>query len=195
MKFSTSTVAAASLAVTAALPQSTPAPKPVVGDIFSVMAIRSGAPFHLGSIQAAQRGFRIGGPAQGAFCDRDNINYASFQLTNEGELYLNTDNPPQRAFVDRSGMGQGVFKYTTGAQDIGRNQERGPFTVDDDHNLVFVNANGATTGFQACPIGNDGGYSVWLDTGVLSPGGNSNCTGFIARAIKEDNPVKCQYTQ
>ncbi|KAH7085652.1 hypothetical protein BKA63DRAFT_500128 [Paraphoma chrysanthemicola] len=193
MRFSTSTVAAASLALTTALPQSTPAPKPGVGDVFSVMAIRSGSDFHFGSIKAANRGFRINGPAQGAFCDRD-VDYASFQLTTEGELYLNTDNPPQRPFVDRSGMGQGVFKYTTGAQDIGRNQERGPFKIDDDSNLVFVNANGNTTGFQACPIGNDGGYSVWL-AGAINPGGNSNCTGFIARAIKEDNSVKCQYTQ
>ncbi|KAF2031889.1 hypothetical protein EK21DRAFT_62316 [Setomelanomma holmii] len=193
MKFTTTTLAAATLALSTASPCGSTDSKPVVGDVFRIMSIRSGSDIQYGSVQAVTRGFRINYPSQNASCSTD-VNYASFYLTDSGDLYLNTDNPPQQAYVDRSGMGQGIIQYTTGVQNIGRNQERGPFKIDDDSNLVFVSANGNTTGFQACPNAAGGGYSVWL-AGATNPGGNSNCIGFVARALKEDNPVKCAYTQ
>ena len=194
MKFTTTTLALASSALISATPCApTPSTNPAPGDIFRIMSIRSGSDIQYGSVQASTRGFRINAPSQNASCSSD-VNYASFYLTEAGDLYLNTDNPPQQAFVDRSGMGQGVIQYTTGVQGIGRNQERGPFKVDDDSNLVFVSANGDTTGFQACPNAAGGGYSVWL-AGATNPGGNSNCVGFIARALKEESPVKCMYSQ
>lgn len=194
MKFTTTTLLASTAALISATPCApTPDSKPAVGDIFRIMTLRSGSDFQYGSVQAATRGFRINYPSQNASCSRD-VNYASFKLDDAGNLYLYTDNPPQQAFVDRSGMGQGIIQYTTGVQGIGRNQERGPFKIDDDSNLVFVSANGDTTGFQACPNAAGGGYSVWL-AGATNPGGNSNCVGFTARALKETDPVICAYTQ
>ena len=91
-------------------------------------------------------------------------------------------------------MGQGVIQYTTGAQGIGRNQERTGFTLDANSNLVFRDQTGQDTGFQACPNALQGGYSVWL-SGVTNPAGNKDCVGFVARALKEEKPVSCSYTQ
>jgi hypothetical protein len=38
---------------------------------------------------------------------------------------------PEQAVVDRSSMGQGNIAFTVGAQSIGKNQERGPFAIDE----------------------------------------------------------------
>jgi hypothetical protein len=73
-------------------------------------------------------------------------------------------------------MGQDIMQYTTGVQGLGRNQERGPFRIDDDDNLVFGSANGGTAGFQACLDAAGGAYSVWL-AGATNPGGNGGCIG------------------
>ncbi|KAJ8108806.1 hypothetical protein OPT61_g7914 [Boeremia exigua] len=194
MKFTTAAIAASAAALVSASPcgQATEA-EIKTGDVFRIMTIRSGSDIQYGSLQAAQTGFLVNTPSQNASCGAD-VNYASFWLSEAGELYLNTDNPPQQAYVDRSGMGQGVFAYTTGVQGAPRNSERTGFTIDDNSNLVFRDQTNQDIGFQACPNERLGGYSVWLDS-VTNPAGSSNCVGFIARALKEENPVKCMYTE
>jgi hypothetical protein len=192
MKFTTTTVLASAAALAVAAP--TPDSKPAVNDRFRIMTLRSGSDFQYSSVQAANRGFLINHPDQNSSCDAGaKPNYATFYLNEAGDLYLNTDNPPQQAVVDRSGMGQGNIQYTTGVQGIGKNQQRGPFKIDDESNLVFVTPQGPMQGFQACPNALGGGYSIWL-AGDVNPGGKSNCVGFTARALKETEPIKCQYT-
>jgi hypothetical protein len=209
MKFTTSTIVASAAALASAAPacsapstttttvaadNSTSAfPRPGVNDAFQIMAIRSGAPFHYSSIQAISSSFQVAAPKQNSTCLDPTTNYATFTLTEDtGDLYLYTDNPPHQAVVDRSGMGQGHFGYTTGVQPIGKNQERGPFKINEDGDVVFAATNGVV-GFQACPGAVGGGYSVWL-TGVTEPAGLKGCLGFVAKALKEENPQKCEYT-
>lgn len=194
MKFVTAAIAASAAALVSASPcGKAPTDTEIkAGDVFRIMTIRSGSDIQYGQLQAANGGFLINAPKQNASCSED-VNYASFRLTDAGELFLNTENPPQQAFVDRSGMGQGVFQYTTGAQGGSRNSERTGFTLDANSNLIFKDQTNQEIGFQACPNAAPGGYSVWLDI-TQNPGGNSNCVGFVARALKEDNPVSCMYT-
>lgn len=201
MKFASTTLLATSLALVSASPiaaDSEPTStgpfgtKPELVDVFRLMSLRTGTPVQYGNVQAVKGGLRINYAKQDSHCTEPNVNYASFKLSDKGDLYLNTDNPPLQAFVDRSGMGQGVLGFTTGMQPIGKNWERGPFKVDDDSNLVFAASN-ATVGFQACPVGGEGeGYSVWL-SGVDKPAGLEGCTPFTAKAIKEETPIKCLY--
>lgn len=191
MKFTTTTLVASTAALVSASPIAQADTKPSGNDIFRLMAIRSGSDIHYGSIQAANGGLRIGGQ-QNASCSEPDVNYVSLQVGQEdGGLYIYSDFPTLQAYVDRSGMGQGVLQFTTGVQPIGKNQERGPFKIDDDSNLIF-NAGNSAVGFQACPNAVGGGYSVWL-AGVTNPGGNKDCVGFVARALKEETPVKCAY--
>lgn len=197
MKFTTAAAAATTLALASASPiaqSSAPADAEIkAGDSFRIMTIRSGSDFQYASVQASTRGLRINQKSQGAFCSKADTNYASFFLTEAGELYLNTiGNPPQQLFVDRSGMGQGIIQYTTGVQGLPKNGERGPFAIQDG-NLVFAPTNSGPTGFQACPIQGGEGYSIWL-AGSTNPGGNEGCVGFVAKALKEDEPIKCDYT-
>lgn len=194
MKFTTAAIAASAAALISASPcASTTNAEIKAGDVFRVMTIRSGSDIQYGSLQAATNGFLVNTPKQNASCSED-VNYASFQLTEAGELYLYTANPPQQAYVDRSGMGQGVFQYTTGVQGAPRNSERTGFTIDENSNLIFKDQTDQHIGFQACPNARSGGYSVWLDI-TQNPGGSENCVGFVARALKEEKPVSCSYTQ
>lgn len=194
MKFTTAAIAASAAALVSAAPSgAVPAESQIkVGDTFSIMTIRSGSDIQYGQLQAIENGFTIN-KVQDAFCS-EKVNYASFRLTDAGELYLKTDNPPQQAFVDRSGMGQGVFRYTTGVEGAGRNSERTGFTVDANNNLIFKDKSNQEIGFQACPAANGTGYNVWLDI-TKNPAGSSNCVGFVARAVKEDTPITCMYSQ
>lgn len=192
MKFTSAAVAASAAALVSASPCGVAPNSTTInaGDVFRIMTIRSGSDIQYGSVQAATSGFLVNTPKQNASCSED-VNYASFLLTEAGELFLKTENPPQQAYVDRSGMAQGIFQYTTGAQGAPESAERTGFALDENSNLIFK----AQTdyGFQACPNAPQGGYSVWL-TGTTNPGGNSDCVGFVARAIKEDTPVSCMYT-
>jgi hypothetical protein len=193
MKFTTSAIIATTAAVASALPAESPFPRPGTNEVFSIMAIRSASPIHYASIQAKNGSFYLTSPDQGASCGPENPGYAQFTLGEEkGDLYLYTPNPPQQAVVDRSGMGQGNIAYTTGVQSIGKNQQRGPFKIDEEGNVVFDAAQGPQ-GFQACPNAAGGGYSVWL-AGEVNPGSNKDCVGFTAKAIKESKPLKCSYT-
>lgn len=194
MKFTTAAVAASAAALVSASPcaMATSDTEIKTGDIFRIMTIRSGSDIQYGQMQAANGAFYVNTPSQNASCSTD-VNYASFFLTDAGELYLNTDNPPQQAYVDRSGMGQGVFQYTTGAQGASSNSERTGFTLDSNSNLIFKDQTNQEIGLRACPNALQGGYSVWLDI-TENPGGNSNCVPFVARALKEIEPVSCTYT-
>ena len=192
MKFTRATLAAASLALVSAAPTARDS-KINDGDVFRIMTIRSGSDFQYGVVQAAQRSLYVNTPSQNATCSTADINFASFYIS-KGSLFLNTPDsaPAQQFFVDRSGMGQGVIQYATGNLTLGRNEETGPFAIDDDSNLVFRAQQ--DYGFQACPGAAQGGFSVWMD-GDATPGGNQGCLGFIARAQKEDEPVTCTYTK
>jgi hypothetical protein len=205
MKFTTAAAAASMAAISSALPQaSSPFPRPEAGDVFRLMSLRSGTPIQYGAVQASEGSLLINSPDQNnKTCiingNRDNttsgINYASFSLDQEtGSVYIYTFNPPLQLYVDRSGMGQGIVRYTTGVQPIGPNQERGPFKINDDGDLVLVS--GGTSpdvGFQACPGALGGGWMVWL-TGVEKPAGSEGCTPFTMKALKEDEPKKCLYS-
>jgi hypothetical protein len=117
-------------------------------------------------------------------------NYAQFTLDESNvDLYLYTPNPPEQAVVDRSGMGQGHFGWTTGVAPIGTKQKRGPFVIEEEGSVVFNVTNGAV-GFQACPGADGGGYSVRL-AGATDPGGNKDCIHFAAKAMKEEKPITC----
>ncbi|KAF1844050.1 uncharacterized protein K460DRAFT_317168 [Cucurbitaria berberidis CBS 394.84] len=190
MKFTTAAIAASAAAVVSASPVAQTSNEHDIkdGGVFRIMAIRSGSDIHYSSIQAANGALYINTPSQNASCSQP-VNYASFRLAS-GELYLNARSPPQQLYVDRSAMGQGVVQYTTGAQGAGKNAERTGFTIDDNSNLVF----GQNTGFLACPDAPQGGYTVWLNINER-PGGNQNCVGFAAKALKEDAPVDCSYTE
>ncbi|KAF1928990.1 uncharacterized protein M421DRAFT_420221 [Didymella exigua CBS 183.55] len=192
MKFTTAAIAASAAALVSASPcGKAPSDTEIkTGDVFSIITIRSGSDIQYGSLQAANGAFYVNTPKQNATCSEDS-NFASFRLTDAGELFLNTENTPQQAFVDRSGMGQGVFQYTTGTAGASANSERTGFALDENNNLVFKAQ--TDIGFQACPNAAQGGYSVWLDD-TQNPGGNSNCLGFIARTLKSPKPVTCTYT-
>jgi hypothetical protein len=190
MKFTSAVVAAATAAVVAATPAGiTGAEKIKPNEVFQLMSLRTGTPLQFGSIQASKNGFQVNNKAQNASCGPEPSNFAQFQLTEQGDLYLYTANPPQQAFVDRSGMGQGIFHYTTGVESLVRNGERGPFTLDENNYLTF----GKTTGFQACLREDTGDYAIWL-SGVTNPAGYKECTPFTAQALKVEAPVKCMYT-
>ncbi|KAJ4365906.1 hypothetical protein N0V83_008528 [Neocucurbitaria cava] len=151
MRFTTTTaaIAASTAALTSASPCGSSSNTTIAaGDIFRILTIRSGSALQYGSLQASNRALYINTPSQNASCSSSTpTNYASFFLSTDGSLYLNTDgNPPQQLFVDRSGMGQGVIQYTTGAEQPGRNSERTGWAVDGNGDLTFKES-----GLQACP--------------------------------------------
>ncbi|KAL6703459.1 hypothetical protein ACN47E_009633 [Coniothyrium glycines] len=192
MKFTTAVIAATAASIVSASPcGKTPDDTKINdNDIFTVLTIRSGSDLQYGQLQAANSRLLVRNPQQNASCSED-VNYASFFLQ-DGNLFLNTANPPQQVFVNRSGMAQGIVGFTTGVQPLTDGAEQTTFAIDENSNLVFRSPNGMEYGFQACPS-SQGGYSVWL-TGVTNPAGSSGCLGFVSRAIKADNPVSCSYT-
>ncbi|KAI1419993.1 hypothetical protein F5Y12DRAFT_775061 [Xylaria sp. FL1777] len=165
-------------------------------DPFGLMALRSASPIHFAQFDAALSSIFLNLPSQNATCDDGTKpvagDSATFTLSEDGGLYLySTDAPFQQLFVDRSGMGQGKLGYTTGAQPIPHYGERTTFAIDENGYLSF---NGA--GFIACPNSIDGAWSVWVDAGVSNPGGNSDCLGLSALAVKAVGaPNSCSYTQ
>ncbi|XP_014550715.1 hypothetical protein COCVIDRAFT_114806 [Bipolaris victoriae FI3] len=205
MKFTTAAAVASMAAISSALPQaSTPFPRPEAGDVFRLMSLRTGTEIQYGNVQAKDGNLVINSPDQNnKTCaingDRENvtsgINYASFTLDqDDGSVYIYTFNPPLQLYVDRSGMGQGNVRYSTGVQPIGKNQERGPFKINDEGDLVFA-AGGLTgdVGFQACPGAVGGGWKIWL-SGVDKPAGSEGCTPFTMKALKETETKKCLYS-
>ncbi|KAJ4387321.1 hypothetical protein N0V93_007910 [Gnomoniopsis smithogilvyi] len=157
---------------------------------FGLTALRSGAAVHQQPFQAYNGGILAGSAAQNASCDLGvDSAIAAFYLSDDGSMNLySTDAPTQTTFVDASGMGQGVFQFTTGAQPMSNNGQRSNFTLDASNDLTF---NGA--GFLACPYLSNS-WSIWVDTGAANPAGHTDCVGIVVRATKLDNAVSCQYT-
>lgn len=175
------------LGVASAAPQFQTRSTITVGDRFSLIALRSGSDVHQSVFQAANSSIFAGLTTQGASCDSASET-ATFTLGSDGSLNLySTDAPYQEAYVDASGMGQGIFGFTTGAQPMPKNGQRSNFTLDASDDLTF---NGKS--FIACPYNN--AYTIWVNSGVDNPAGNTNCTGISVQATKIENGVSCTYT-
>ncbi|KAF4422193.1 cell wall [Fusarium acutatum] len=177
--------------VVSAAPKASSTPKTTY---FNGLALRSASPIHFSYIQANKESFELKLKKQEASCDDGkHHNKVTFQLYND-ELWLySVGNPGQQAYVDFSGMGQGKFGYTTGAQPMPRNAQRNGWKIDKDGILT----NGGS-GFVACPNGDDlekTSWSVWVYNSIDNPGGNKNCLPFSVKAAKVEKPVGCLYSQ
>ncbi len=129
----------------------------------------------------------IGGNQSDASCDAQGTNFATFTIV-DGAAYLYAASAtPQQLWVDRSGMGQGVTGYTTGAQPAPRNAERTGFSISDQGYLVF---DGQSP--KACPSV-DGAYSLWF-TDAEKPAYQDDCLGVGLKAITTETPVGCAYS-
>ncbi|KAJ4251006.1 hypothetical protein NW762_011656 [Fusarium torreyae] len=161
---------------------------------FGLIALRSASDIHFARFSASKGGFLLNLPEgkQGADCDGESDGYATFSLNADGELLLySTGEEQQRAYTDRSGMGQGVLQYNNNGQGLPRNAETKPWKIDESGNLVFDNSGG----FVACPNGPDNSWNVWVATGIERPGySEKNCTGFSARVGEITKPVSCTYS-
>ncbi|EDU49810.1 hypothetical protein PtrSN002B_005380 [Pyrenophora tritici-repentis] len=211
MKFTTSAVLASTLALASA--RACPSPQPQAGEegldpkafgVFRLFAIIIDGPYSQNStVQFWKNGLSINVKQDGT-CRDPSINYASFSIAasdadyQPGGLFLYGANPPIQAFVDRSGMGQGILKFSEGVNpSTPRNGERAPWVITKDHTLMFDNGNGAT-GFQACTQDQGKTFQVWLQ-GVDRPAGLEDCHKFTAQVWPVDtseaeNPNQCTYT-
>ncbi|SCO23603.1 related to cell wall protein PhiA [Fusarium fujikuroi] len=167
-----------------------PAPK-----TFGLVALRSGSPIHFTHFSASENGFLLGLPAdkQNATCSGKSDGSAVFRLS-EGELYLyNTGKKQQRAYTDRSGMGQGVLQYSTVTKNpLPEAFETKGWKIDKSGNLNFADA----SGFTACPNGPDGSWAVWVATGNSRPGySEKECLGFNARVSEIEHATSCFYSE
>ena len=181
MKFATSLLAASTVALASA--QSS--------IIFSLKAINENAPYiNNQNIVWYEDGLAIG-PKQNASCGDPAINYASFFNSDDGGLYLYTDNPPAQAYVDLSKEGQGRIRFSRGVTQVvdPNKYSRGPFEYAQG-NLYFVNGD-KYLNFQACGLQDGTGYEVFVKPfdEVAGP----SCYEFDARAIERPDPVKCIY--
>lgn len=174
----------------------TPTPTPGAGAdgpyFFNIIALRSGSDIHFGHVSASNNGLFLNLKEQDASCDAESDGSATFVLNNT-ELDLYTGGAtPQRVWADRSGMGQGVLGYITGAQPApSRNSELTGWEIDASGNLSLDGS-----GLIACPSGNDdGSYRVLVGTGATNPAGYSDCLGFSARTVERKSPNACWYSQ
>ncbi|KAF5619990.1 cell wall protein [Fusarium sp. NRRL 52700] len=177
--------------VVSAAPKASSTPK---STYFNGLALRSASPIHFSYIQANKESFELKLKKQEASCDDGKQhNDVTFQLY-DGELWLySVGFPGQQAYVDFSGMGQGMFGYTTGAQPMPKNAQRKGWKIDKDGILTCDGAN-----FVACPNGDDlekTSWSVWVYNSIDNPGGNKNCLPFSVKAVKVEKPVGCLYSQ
>jgi hypothetical protein len=167
------------------------APNPDV-EVFQAIALRSASPVHHTYLQASENGLFLKLKDQGASCDRGvKADAATFSIDKKtGEVLLySTSNPRQQLFTDRSGMGQGVLQYRTGAQPLCTRCEQTKWAINKDGQLQYDG-----TDFRACPQ-EDGSYSVFVSAGVDNPAGNKDCIPFTLTTSKVDKPVGCLYTQ
>ncbi|KAF9766058.1 hypothetical protein IL306_001572 [Fusarium sp. DS 682] len=149
------------------------------------------------ALQASKGRFALKLKNQGASCDSGKYeNEITFNINKDGELSLYTwGNNPQVAYVDRSGMGQGILAFATyggvGGFNYPKNAETKGWKVAKNGNLTFDGK-----GFLACPNSKKAGgsYSIWADVGVKNPGGHKNCVSISIRASKDKNPVACVYS-
>ncbi|CAI7672274.1 unnamed protein product [Penicillium viridicatum] len=155
---------------------------------FGVVAIHSGSGVQNAAFNAAKGSIFAGLPSQGASCARPQEQQATFYIDG-GALYLYDQSAtPQQIYVDRSGMGQGLIGYTTGAQPTPKNSEREGWTEKDGH-LQFGGHD-----LIACPNSIDGAWSIWASAGIANPAGNTDCVGIAARVVETSNPNGCSYT-
>jgi hypothetical protein len=160
---------------------------------FNALVLRSATPIHFSSIQASKESFALKLKDQGASCDdQKKHNEVTFNLVGD-ELWLHSiGNPGQQAYVDFSGMGQGKFGYTTGAQPMPRNGQRNGWKIDKDGFLTNGGSN-----FVACPNSKNlekASWSVWVYNSIDNPGGNKNCIPFTVKASEVKKPVGCMYS-
>ncbi|KAJ5125127.1 hypothetical protein N7448_004454 [Penicillium atrosanguineum] len=158
-------------------------------ETFGIVAIHSGSDVQYSSFNAAKSSIFAGLKKQDASCARPKEQDATFYIQNGALFLYDTSATPQEIYVDRSGMGQGVIGYTTGAQGAPKYSERKGWTMKDGH-LQF-----AGDDLIACPNSIDGAWSIWASAGVANPGGNKNCVGVAARVEKTSNPNGCLYTE
>ncbi|RSL93364.1 hypothetical protein CDV31_014746 [Fusarium ambrosium] len=176
------------------LPSSPPAssqqPPQQPTNTFELLALRNGSPIHFSGVQASESRLTLKKAKQGASCTAGPAdNHAIFELLGEN-LYLYDKPRRQQMWVDRSGMGQGILGYSTGAQSLGKNFEQTGWKVDKNGNLNFKGS-----GLIACPSSQKNGpWSIWVSAGVNQPGGNKGCVPFTARVIKNSKPTGCEYS-
>ncbi|KAJ4179097.1 Hypothetical protein NCS54_00046400 [Fusarium falciforme] len=166
----------------------TATPSPSKPYRFEALALRSATDIHFAVVQAAHSSIFLKLPQQKATCEKKTDNSATFSIVN-GELFL-YGKTRQQIYVDRSGMGQGKIGYTTGTQSAPRNAERKGWAIDKDGDLSFKGKN-----LVACPHSIDGAWSVWVSTGIKTPGGNKGCLEFLPRTAEIKKPISCKYTQ
>jgi hypothetical protein len=169
-----------------------PAPQiqtPTGNEPFGLIAMHSGSAVHLQSLTASKGSIKVGGTQDATCASKSPNNSATFFLSNGGMGLFTSDATPQQVWTDRSGMGQGVTGYTSGAQKAPRNGEYVPFSIDGQGNIVFDG-----TSPQACPInGGADGWSIWFSD-AKKPGYNEGCIGVALMAVKAETPVRCVYT-
>ncbi|KAL6801365.1 hypothetical protein GGI42DRAFT_43809 [Trichoderma sp. SZMC 28013] len=182
MKFQV--ISAISLLLSSANAAPPPAPR-----TFDVMALHSASPIHFAQLSAAKSGLFLNLPLQNATCKGKSSGHATFYIANEELFLYSCEGEKQRAFVDRSGMGQGIVGYVTGNQPLPQRWESKGWKVDKDKNLIFKD-----TGLIACPNSIDGSWRIWLGLGILEPGGSKGCLGMSARTLDNNKPVSCRYT-
>ncbi|KAF5677561.1 cell wall protein [Fusarium heterosporum] len=176
--------------VVSAAPKASATPKVTY---FNGLALRSASPVHFNYLQASKESFELKLKKQGAECyDQKTHNEATFELYGD-ELWLYSQgNPRQQAYVDFSGMGQGKFGFTTGAQPAPKNASRKGWKLDKDGLLTCDGAS-----FVACPNGDNletTSWSVWVYNSIDNPGGNKNCLPFSVKAAEVKKPVACMYS-
>ncbi|RSL52781.1 hypothetical protein CEP54_010723 [Fusarium duplospermum] len=148
----------------------TATPSPSKPTRFEALALRSATDIHFAAIQAAHSSIFLKPPQQKATCEKKTDNSATFSIVND-ELFL-YGKARQKIYVDRSGM------------------ERKGWAIDKNGDLSFKGKN-----LIACPHSIDGGWSVWVSTGVKAPGGNKGCLEFLPRTAEDKKPISCKYTQ
>jgi len=201
MKFNFAAVFASTLALASAraCPQpeeAAPAkidPKDV--GIFRLFALIKDGPYSQNSSVQAYKGSLGVNVQQNASCAVKDSNYISLFIDEDtGNLGVYSDFPPITAYVDRSGMGQGIFRFSTGvAPPLPKNAERGPWKITDDLTLVFSAANG-DVGLQACSEDDGKTFVLWLQ-GVTNPAGYKYCTPISAQVwpVPNADANKCSY--
>ncbi|KAJ5884651.1 hypothetical protein N7495_009161 [Penicillium taxi] len=159
---------------------------------FNVVAIDSGSAVQYKSFGATKGSLLAGLTTQNATCEGsvDNINSATFYIDN-GALYLYNDgnSAAQKFYVDSSGMGQGIIKYTSDSDEVSSNGELTGWAISESY-LQFGGKD-----LIACPNSIEGSWSIWADAGVSNPGQNKDCVGIVARVGTNSNPNSCVYTE
>ncbi|POR32154.1 Uncharacterized protein TPAR_07645 [Tolypocladium paradoxum] len=157
---------------------------------FDLMALRSASPIHFAPFSAANSSIFLNLKDQGAKCEGDNHNRATFYLEDGGLFLYSKGGKRQQMFVDRSGMGQGKMSYLTDNAFPPPHFELKGWAVDKNEDLHF---NGSS--FLACPGAIQGAWTVWVVTDNPTPAGNKDCLGLNARTVPNAKPVCCEYSQ